>query len=67
VTAFYTQQLPALGWQYAALPTALDACFHGTLPVQAWWKGSDTFSWYDGGHASGGSIFWNYTSFEAHS
>lgn len=61
VTAFYTQRLPALGWRYSAPPPALDACFHTGVPTHAWWKGSDTFSWYDDGDAGGGSIFWSYT------
>lgn len=61
VTTFYSQRLPSLGWQYSAPPTALDVCFHGSVPAQAWWKGSNTFSWYDGGNAGGGSIFWSYT------
>ncbi len=61
VTAFYTQRLTSLGWQYSAPPAAIAACFHGTVPAQAWWKGSTTFSWYDGGGAGDGSIFWSYT------
>lgn len=61
VSTFYTQRLPSLGWQYSAPPTALDACFHGTVPAPVWWKGSATFAWYDGGDAGDGSVFWSYT------
>lgn len=61
VSAFYTQRLPSLGWQYSAPPSALAACFHPSAPAEVWWKGSDTFSWYDQGNAGGGSIFWSYT------
>lgn len=61
VTSFYTQRLTALGWHYSAPPTTLGACFHGSVPARAWWKGSSAFAWYDNGSAGGGSIFWSYT------
>jgi hypothetical protein len=66
ITAFYDQQLPALGWQYSTPPSAIDACFHATRPAQAWWHGFDTFSWALNGDAGGGSIFWSYTYCSAH-
>lgn len=66
VTQFYTTQLPSLGWQYSAPPTTLDPCFHGTVPSRVWWKGTGTFSWYDGGNAGGGSTFWSYTYCSVH-
>lgn len=61
VTDFYAQRLAALGWRYAALPPAFAVCYHSALPARAWWKGSETFAWYDNGDAGGGSIFWSYT------
>lgn len=66
ITAFLTQHLQSLGWQYSKPPTALSACFHYPVPDQAWWKGSDTFAWYDGGDAGHGSIFWSYTYCSVH-
>lgn len=66
VTDFYTQHLSSLGWQYSAPPVALAACFHDPIPAKVWWKGSDTFAWYDSGNAGGGSIFWSYTYCTTH-
>jgi hypothetical protein len=61
VNDFYNSHLPSLGWRYSAPPANLDPCFHGNVPAKAWWKGKDTFAWYDGGDAGGGSVFWSYT------
>ncbi len=63
VTAFYSQQLPALGWQYSAPPAALYACYPDAGPPELWWKGSNVFSWFQGAYESGdagGSTFWTY-------
>lgn len=61
VTAFYTQQLPALGWKYATPPAALYACFPDAGPPIFWWKGANEFAWYEGADAGAGSVFWSYT------
>lgn len=61
VTAFYTEHLPSLGWQFSAPPASISACFHDAAPAKVWWKGSATFAWYDGGAAGAGSTFWSYT------
>lgn len=67
VTAFYSEHLPALGWRYSAPPSILSVCFHSAVPAQVWWKESDTFSWFDGGDAGGGAIFWSYSYCSVHS
>lgn len=59
INSFYAQQLPALGWNYSAPPAALTPCFHSGVPQKAWWKGSNTFTWYFQSDAGGGSIFWS--------
>ncbi|HEX9037413.1 MAG TPA: hypothetical protein VF808_10530 [Ktedonobacterales bacterium] len=66
ITTFYDHLLTGQGWQFSAPPSTIAACFHGSTPAKAWWKGLDTFAWYDSGSAGGGSVFWSYTYCAAH-
>lgn len=66
INAFYTAQLPTLGWTFGTPPTTLTtACTSGGLALwngQHWWKGQTLFAWDIEGPAGEGSTFWGYSS-----
>jgi hypothetical protein len=68
INAFYTAQLPALGWSHSLPPAAVtQKCTGGGAPwggVQ-WWKDKLLFSWSVAGDAGGGSVFWGYSFCQA--
>jgi hypothetical protein len=57
INAFFTTELPALGWNHSMPPASLAPC--GTTGVQ-WWKGTELFQWSTDGSAGASGTFWGY-------
>ncbi|MGE5333920.1 MAG: hypothetical protein ACM3N4_04405 [Nitrososphaerota archaeon] len=57
INAFFTTELPALGWHHSAPPSSLAAC--GISGTQ-WWKGNEIFQWHTDGSAGASGTFWGY-------
>jgi hypothetical protein len=55
--AFFTTELPPLGWNYSAPPASLGPC--QTTGAQ-WWKGNELFRWSTDGSAGTSGTFWGF-------
>ncbi len=58
INAFFTTELPKLGWSTSSPPTYFTAChMSGTL----YWKDRDMFQWQTNGSAGASGTFWSFT------